>query len=216
MLWTSCFPDSARTDGASVGLTVWFTGLSCSGKTSISEGVAAKLRAKSCRVEVLDGDVLRQSLCKGLGFSREDRDENVRRIGFVANLLARNGVIVLVAVISPYRDTRDEVRRSIGSFMEVYVNAPLQTCEQRDLKGLYRKVRAGEIQHFTGIDDPYEAPLKPELECRTDRETLEESVDKVVRTIGRRLRPDVPCQSRTVQIADVDQRPDIIPSLSAD
>lgn len=162
------------------GVTVWLTGLSGAGKTTIARALEEELRARGRRVEVLDGDVIRQNLTRGLGFSKEDRDENIRRIGFVAHLLTRNGVIVLVAAISPYREVREEVRRRIGDFVEVYVNAPLEVCEQRDVKGLYRRARAGEISHFTGIDDPYEPPPAPEVECRTDRETVEESVRKVL------------------------------------
>lgn len=162
------------------GVTVWFTGLSGAGKTTIRMAVEKALRDRQLKVEVLDGDIVRQHLTRGLGFSKEDRDENIRRIGFVAHLLSRNGVIVLVSAISPYRNTRDEVREQIGDFVEVYVNAPLAICEQRDVKGLYKKARAGEIKQFTGIDDPYEAPLNPEVECHTDQETLEESTAKVL------------------------------------
>ena len=162
------------------GVTVWFTGLSGAGKTTISKQVEAKLREKSHKLEVLDGDIVRTNLTKGLGFSKEDRDENIRRIGFVSHLLTRNGVIVIVSAISPYREIRDEVRQKIGNFVEVYVNAPLSVCEERDVKGLYQKARAGEIKMFTGISDPYEPPLKPEIECRTDLEELDESVNKVL------------------------------------
>lgn len=165
------------------GVTVWFTGLSGAGKTTISQAVAQELRSRLYRVEVLDGDTVRQNLTKGLGFSKEDRDENIRRIGFVAHLLSRNGVIVLVSAISPYREMREEVRQKIGDFVEVYVNAPLQVCEQRDVKGLYKKARAGQIKHFTGIDDPYEAPLNPDVECHTDNETEAESIAKVLRVL---------------------------------
>jgi adenylylsulfate kinase len=128
---------------------------------------------------VLDGDVVRENLTKGLGFSKADRDTNIRRIGFVSHLLTRNGVIVLVSAISPYRAVREEVRAQIGDFVEVFVNAPLAVCEERDVKGLYKRARAGEIKQFTGIDDPYEPPANPEVECRTDQETLEQSVKKV-------------------------------------
>jgi adenylylsulfate kinase len=162
------------------GVTVWFTGLSGAGKTTISQGVEQILRSRGYRVEALDGDIVRQNLTKGLGFSKADRDENIRRIGFVAHLLSRNGVIVLVSAISPYREIRDENRARIGDFVEVYVNAPVEACEQRDVKGLYRKARAGELKGFTGIDDPYEAPLTPEVECRTDEESVEESIAKVL------------------------------------
>ncbi len=162
------------------GVTIWFTGLSGAGKTTITKALADKLVQYNYPIELLDGDVVRQNLTKGLGFSKEDRDENIRRIGFVANLLTRHGVMVLVSAISPYRDMRQEVRGKIGNFVEVFVNAPLATCEARDVKGLYKKARAGEIKSFTGIDDPYEAPLNPEVECRTDLETLEESLAKVL------------------------------------
>lgn len=162
------------------GVTVWFTGLSGAGKTTISRAVEQELKSHGYRVEILDGDIVRQHLTKGLGFSKEDRDENIRRVGFVANLLTRNQVIVLVSAISPYREIREEVRQQIVNFVEVYVNAPLAVCEQRDVKGLYKKARAGEIKNFTGIDDPYEHPFQSEVECRTDIETLEESVSKVL------------------------------------
>jgi len=140
------------------GVTVWFTGLSAAGKTTISDGLAIELRKQGCKVQILDGDLVRQNLSKGLGFSKDDRDENIRRIGFVSSLLASHGVIVLVAAISPYRAIREEVRKQCGSFIEVYVNAPLQVCEERDTKGLYKKARSGQIKHFTGINDPYEPP----------------------------------------------------------
>ncbi|WP_279327076.1 adenylyl-sulfate kinase [Crocosphaera subtropica] len=161
------------------GVTVWFTGLSGAGKTTITRALEQKLRDAGYSLEILDGDIVRTNLTKGLGFSKEDRDTNIRRIGFVCQLLTRNGVIVLVSAISPYREIRDEVRGKIGDFVEVFVNAPLNVCEDRDVKGLYKKARAGEIKAFTGIDDPYEPPLNPEVECRTDLETLEESVNKV-------------------------------------
>ena len=162
------------------GVTIWFTGLSGAGKTTISKAVAEKLRSQGYNLEILDGDIVRQNLTKGLGFSKADRDENIRRIGFVSHLLTRNGVIVLVSAISPYHETRLEVKQKIGDFVEVYVNAPLAVCEERDVKGLYKRARAGEITNFTGIDDPYEAPANPTVECRTDLETLEESVMKVL------------------------------------
>jgi adenylylsulfate kinase len=162
------------------GVTVWFTGLSGAGKTTISRAVEQRLKSYGQKSEILDGDIVRLNLCKGLGFSKEDRDENIRRVGFLANLLTRNQVTVLVSVISPYRDVRQEVRERIVNFVEVYVNAPLEVCEQRDVKGLYKKARAGEIKNFTGIDDPYEPPLNPEVECRTDLETQEESASKVL------------------------------------
>jgi adenylylsulfate kinase len=165
------------------GITVWLTGLSSAGKTTLNRALCERLRAKGYRVESLDGDAVRQSLCKDLGFSRADRDENIRRIGALANLWTRQGAIVVVSVISPYRAMRDAVRRTIGAFVEIYVNAPLDVCERRDVKGLYKKARAGQLPGFTGIDDPYEPPLKPDVECRTDHETIGESVDKILRHI---------------------------------
>ncbi|NEO81698.1 adenylyl-sulfate kinase [Moorena sp. SIO4G3] len=165
------------------GVTVWLTGLSGAGKTTITKALEEKLNAQGCKLEVLDGDIVRQNLTKGLGFSKEDRDTNILRIGFVAHLLTRNGVIVLVSAISPYREIREEVKQRIGDFVEVYVNAPLNVCEDRDVKGLYKRARDGEIKNFTGIDDPYEPPLNPEVECRTDKEELSESVDKVLKKL---------------------------------
>ncbi|WP_414376636.1 adenylyl-sulfate kinase [Synechococcus sp. H60.2] len=162
------------------GVTVWFTGLSGAGKTTLSCGVAQQLQALALPVEVLDGDLVRQHLTKGLGFGKEDRDENVRRIGFVAEMLTRHGVIVLVSAISPYRATRQEVRQRIGNFIEVFVDAPLEVCERRDVKGLYRKARAGLIQHFTGIDDPYEPPECPEVVCKTAERSISECIELVM------------------------------------
>ena len=162
------------------GVTVWFTGLSGAGKTTISRKVEKVLRSRGYKIEILDGDIVRQNLTKGLGFSKEDRDENIRRIGFVSHILTRTGVIVLVSAISPYREIREEVRQRIGDFVQVYVNAPVEVCEERDVKGLYKKARSGEIKQFTGISDPYEDPQKPDVECRTDLETEEESVAKVL------------------------------------
>ncbi len=180
------------TSNGTKGVTVWFTGLSGAGKTTISKLVEQHLRHAGYPVESLDGDVVRQNLTKGLGFSKEDRDENIRRIGFVAHLLSRNGVIVLVSAISPYREIRDEVRGRIVDFVEIFVNAPLSICEKRDVKGLYAKARRGEIRGFTGIDDPYEPPLKPEVECRTDLENVADSAEKVIAALANRayLRPD--------------------------
>ncbi len=161
------------------GVAVWFTGFSGAGKSTIAEALTKKLQTEGYNLEVLDGDEIRENLTKDLGFSKEDRDTNIRRIGFVAKLLARNGIIVLVPVISPYRAIREEMRANIRNFVEVFVNAPLSVCEERDVKGLYKKVRAGQIKQFTGIDDPYEPPTNPEIECRTDLEELSESVDKI-------------------------------------
>jgi bifunctional enzyme CysN/CysC len=169
------------------GMTVWLTGLSSAGKSTLGQALYDRLWAMGHKVEFLDGDTVRRNLCKGLGFSKEDRDENIRRIGFVAELLTRNGVVVLVSAISPYRSIREEVRRRIGDFVEVYVNAPLSVCERRDVKGLYKKARSGELAGFTGIDDPYEPPENPEVECRTDLETPHESAERVLRYLESRL-----------------------------
>src|SRR5436853_6151835 len=143
------------------GFTLWFTGLSGSGKSTLSCMVEEELRQRGLRVEVLDGDVVRTNLSKGLGFSKEDRDTNIRRIGFVCHLLSRNGVAAIAAAISPYREVRDEVRQMIGDFVEVYVRCPVDVCASRDVKGLYAKAMAGEIPGFTGVSDPYEEPLNP-------------------------------------------------------
>jgi adenylylsulfate kinase len=162
------------------GVVIWFTGLSGSGKSTIAHVVEEALVDAGVPVEMLDGDIVRENLSKGLGFSKQDRDINIRRIAFVAHLLQRNGVFVITAAISPYRAIRDEGRAMIKDFVEVYADAPLDVCEQRDVKGLYAKARAGEIKEFTGIDDPYEPPLEPEVVCRTDRESVEESARKVL------------------------------------
>jgi adenylylsulfate kinase len=165
------------------GVTIWLTGLSGSGKTTISHAVAKDLKLLGYKVEILDGDIIRQHLSGDLGFSQQDRVTNIRRIGFVADLLTRNGVIVIVAAIAPYRNIRDEIRLQIGNFIEVFVNSPLEVCERRDPKGLYAKARAGLIQNFTGIDDPYEPPLNPEVLCRTDQESAIESSKQILRKL---------------------------------
>ena len=165
------------------GFTIWFTGLSCSGKTTVSQAVARMLRERGLLVEVLDGDVVRENLSRGLGFSKADRDENIRRIAFVSKLLTRNEVATLVAAISPYRAAREAARREIGRFVEVYVNCPLEICMGRDIKGLYKRAVAGEIPAFTGISDPYEPPLSPELTLHTDKESLEESATRVIQRL---------------------------------
>ena len=162
------------------GLTLWFTGLSGAGKTTLARMIEIELRNRGHKVEVLDGDVVRTNLSKGLGFSKEDRDTNIRRIGFVCNLLARNDVIAIAAAISPYRDMRDEVRRETGAFVEVFVKCPIDVLAERDVKGLYKKALAGEIKHFTGIDDPYEEPLAPEIIVETDKETPEQSAARII------------------------------------
>lgn len=170
-------------DGSRVGahgFTAWFTGLPCAGKTTIARLVEGQLLKRGLRVELLDGDLVREHLCRGLGFTRADRDENIRRIAFVSHLLTRNGVVTLVAAISPYREAREAARRQIGRFVEVYVSCPLAICMERDVKGLYRKAVAGELAAFTGISDPYEPPLSPELVLHSDRERPEESAARVI------------------------------------
>ena len=162
------------------GAVIWFTGLSGSGKTTVAQIVEDKLLDSGIPVETLDGDVVRENLSKGLGFSKEDRDTNIRRIAFVAHLLQRNGVFVITAAISPYKSIRDEARAMIKDFVEVFADAPLEVCEERDVKGLYAKARAGEIKGFTGIDDPYEAPENPELVVDTANQSPEESAQQVI------------------------------------
>ncbi|HKD05306.1 MAG TPA: adenylyl-sulfate kinase [Bryobacteraceae bacterium] len=166
------------------GFTIWLTGMSGAGKSTISEKLIERLRDANARVELLDGDIVRTNLSQGLGFSREDRDTNIRRIGFVSRLLSRNGVVVIVAAISPYRDTRDEVKKTIDNFVEVYVECPIDVLAGRDVKGLYKKALAGEVGSFTGISDPYEPPLNPDVTVRSDRETVDESVDKIWRKLA--------------------------------
>jgi adenylylsulfate kinase len=169
------------------GFTLWFTGLSGAGKTTISHMVETELRERGSRVEVLDGDVVRENLSKGLGFSKEDRDTNIRRIAFVADLLSRNGVPVITAAISPYREIRAEARELMGErFIEVFVNASVDTCIERDPKGLYEKALKGEIKEFTGVSDPYEEPLDPELTLETEAESPEESAGKIISLLEER------------------------------
>jgi len=159
----------------STGFTIWLTGLPCSGKSTIARKLARRLLARGRRVEVLDGDLIRQSLSYGLGFNREDRDRNILRVAFVAQLLARNDVVVIVAVVSPYRAARAEARRVLQRFFEVHVDCPLNECERRDVKGMYKRARAGELRGFTGVDDPYEVPLDAELTVSTGVQSSDES-----------------------------------------
>ncbi|MBX6330389.1 MAG: adenylyl-sulfate kinase [Gemmatimonadaceae bacterium] len=177
----------AETSAHTRGVTLWLTGLSGAGKSTLARAVARELAERGRRVEVLDGDDVRQHLSKGLGFSRADRDTNIRRIGYVARLLSRNGVDVISAAISPYRDVRDELRAQIPGFVEVYVKASLDTCVARDVKGLYRRALAGEIPNFTGVSDPYEEPLAPHLVIDTERETVAESTARVVQYLAERF-----------------------------
>ncbi len=166
------------------GFTLWLTGLSGAGKTTLTNALLPQLRALGIKIEVLDGDEVRTNLSQGLGFSKDDRDANIRRIGYVSSLLARNGVGVIAAAISPYREIRDEVRQTIqadgAAFVEVYVKAPLETLIERDVKGLYKKAIAGEIKQFTGVSDPYEEPLDPELIIESDKETVEQGAAKII------------------------------------
>lgn len=180
-------PEKAEKHSATEGMTVWLTGLPSAGKTTIGLQVTERLRAAGLNVEFLDGDVIRKHLFRELGYTKHDRDENVLRLAFLAQLLSRNGVIVLVAAIAPYRAIRAQIRESSGNFVEVYVNAVPSVCEQRDVKGLYRKARQGELVGFTGVDDPYEPPLQPEVECRTDQETIDQSTAKVLGYVLGRL-----------------------------
>lgn len=162
------------------GFVLWFTGLSGSGKSTLASRVAEEIRRRGIHVETLDGDEIRKELSRGLGFSREDRDENIRRIGFAAGLVERCGACAIAAAISPYSAVRDEIRHKVRRFVEVYTECPLDVLKQRDPKGLYRKALAGEIPNFTGVTDPYEPPRSPEIHLHTDRETPDESVRKIV------------------------------------
>jgi adenylyl-sulfate kinase len=173
--------DAPNASGAADGLTVWFTGLSGAGKSTLAQAVRDEIVARRRRVEILDGDEIRTNLSKGLGFSKEDRDTNIRRIGYVARLLSRNGVVAITAAISPYREIRDEVRRAHEApFVEVFVDCTLEELVKRDRKGLYTRALRGEIQNFTGVSDPYEAPLSPDIHVRTDCERVEESLARIV------------------------------------
>jgi len=162
------------------GVTLWFTGLSGAGKSTLANLVAEELRRRGCKVEILDGDEVRTNLSKGLGFSKEDRDTNIKRIGYVCKLLTRNGVVSISAAISPYREVRDHNRREIGQFIEIYVKCSIEALTKRDVKGLYKKALAGEIQNFTGVSDPYEPPLNPEIVVDSERQTKEESAKAIL------------------------------------
>jgi len=177
------------------GFTLWFTGLPCSGKSTLAERIGEELIARGRGVEILDGDVVRTHLTKGLGFSKEDRDENIRRIGFVCSLLSKHGAIAISAAISPYRALRDEVRAKHINFIEVFVDTPLEVCIQRDVKGMYKKALAGQMKNFTGIDDPYERPLNPEVIVRTIGETPEESAAGILAYLEQRHLIDPPTVS---------------------
>jgi adenylylsulfate kinase len=194
------------------GFTLWFTGMSGSGKSTLANYIGARLRLIGRNVEILDGDEVREHLSKGLGFSREDRDTNVRRIGYVAKLLTRNNTIAITAAISPYRDTRDEQRKQIGRFVEIFVDCPVETLIERDTKGLYKKALAGELRNFTGITDPYEPPTHAETIVNSGAETVEESAGRIFQSLldvaylkseevknmtGKRLRPTPPPKGKS-------------------
>ena len=185
------------------GFTIWFTGLSGSGKSTLSEIIEWRLKEQGHNVEVLDGDIVRTHLSKGLGFSREDRDTNIKRIAFVASLLTRNGVICISAAIAPYREARQWARQQIGDFVEVYVKCPIEVCRHRDVKGLYKLVDEGKIKNFTGIDDPYEEPEHPEVVVETDKESPAESVARIFATLVELeyLEPEFPHEDEDAQLA---------------
>ena len=166
------------------GSVIWFTGLPCSGKSTLSCLLHESFNAQGMASEVFDGDIVRQRLTKGLGFSKEDRMENVRRTAFVANLLARHGVLAIVAMILPYQESRDEIRKEVENYLEVFVDCPLEVCESRDVKGMYRKARVGEIKHFTGVSDPYEVPINPDLILKTSEESQADSLSRVLKFLA--------------------------------
>ena len=167
------------------GVTLWFTGLSGAGKSTLANLVAAELRRRGVRVEILDGDEVRTNLSKGLGFSKEDRDTNIKRIGYVCKLLTRNGVAAISAAISPYKEVRDYNRQQIGHFIEVYVKCSIEELTRRDVKGLYKKALAGELPNFTGVSDPYEAPTSPEITVDSERQAVQESLQAILDYLSR-------------------------------
>ena len=165
------------------GFTAWFTGLPCCGKTTIADRVAENLKKRGYNVERLDGDIVREGLTSDLGFSKKDRDENIKRVTFVAKLLTKNNVAVLATFVSPYKKRRNKSRKEIGNFVEIYVKCPVEICKKRDVKGMYKKALAGKIKDFTGVNDPYEEPENPELIINSDKETIDESVEKVLKKL---------------------------------
>lgn len=185
------------------GFTLWFTGLPCSGKSTLAKNVEEILLERGLNVELFDGDEIRTNLTAELGFSKEDRDRNIRRVGYVCRLLSRNGVAAIAAVISPYENIREEVRSSISRFVEIYLDAPLEELIRRDVKGMYKKALAGEIKNFTGIDDPYEVPPKPEVHIKTAEETVEESTRKIIYTLE--LLGHIPAVGKTGDYSDEEE-----------
>lgn len=171
--------------GSAGGFTLWFTGLPCAGKTTLAAEVGLELKRRGCRVEVLDADALRTTVCRGLGFDRKDRDENVARIGWICSMLSRHGVVSVAAVVSPYAVAREQLRKTIPGFVEIYVKTPLSVCIERDVKGMYAKAMAGQLSHFTGIDDPYEEPLHPDIVIETERSSVSACVQSVVEWLER-------------------------------
>lgn len=162
------------------GATLWLTGLPCSGKSTLAQALAQRLRGMGKKVEVIDGDIIRKELCRDLGFSRKDREENIRRVGFLCSMLSRNGVFAIAALISPFRKSREALRSKIENFVEIYVDCPLEVCMQRDVKGMYKKALKGEIKNFTGISDPYEPPTSPEVYVNTAVESVEACLNKIL------------------------------------
>jgi adenylylsulfate kinase len=191
------------------GFTLWFTGLSGAGKSTLSEVIEQRLKARGRNVEVLDGDIVRTHLSKGLGFSREDRDTNIKRIAFVCKLLTRNGVACISAAISPYWETRAWARKEIGNFVEVHVKCPIEVCRQRDVKGLYKMAEEGIIQNFTGVSDPYEEPDHPELVVETDKETVEESVTRIFAKLAELGYLELEAVAKGASHVDTDDQPDV-------
>ncbi|MGA1984281.1 MAG: adenylyl-sulfate kinase [Acidobacteriaceae bacterium] len=185
------------------GATLWLTGLPCSGKTTLAVRIGVELERRGHRVEVLDADVLRATVCRGLGFSKQDRDENVARIGWICEALNRHGVVAIAAVVSPYRAARARLRSSLPRFVEIYVSAPLDVCMERDVKGLYARARRGEIAHFTGIDDPYEEPLAPEIVVETARMSVDESALHILDTLEALSFTQAPHQQTTEQPSEL-------------
>ncbi|MBL8216631.1 MAG: adenylyl-sulfate kinase [Bryobacterales bacterium] len=194
-----CYAGCIAMTGIESGCTIWFTGLSGSGKSTLSTMLAEHLRRHGARVEVLDGDVVRTQLCRGLGFSKADREENIRRVGFVCELLARHGVVAIAAVISPYRSGRDEVRSRIPRFFEIHTHCPIEVLVERDPKGLYQKALTGEIANFTGVSDPYEPPLSPEAVIDSSLQTPQESLSVILRALeAHGLLPPAPLAPNTI------------------